>query len=99
MRPRTVFATLAETLPAASEAPVRLTRNDTHAVLHLSADHVAAARAALREMPGLRIMSDGDRIEIYKEVGLPRDVADRFGCPKCPAPTASATRAWPRNRR
>jgi hypothetical protein len=31
---------------------------------------------ALREMPGLRIMSDGDRIEIYKEVGLPRDVAE-----------------------
>jgi glutamate synthase domain-containing protein 1 len=36
----------------------------------------------LREMPGLRIMSDGDRIEIYKEVGLPRDVADRFKLPE-----------------
>jgi hypothetical protein len=48
-------------------------------------------------MPGLRIMSDGDRIEIYKEVGLPRDVAERFGCPPCPAPTASATPAWPPN--
>jgi glutamate synthase domain-containing protein 1 len=42
--------------------------------------HVDAARAALRETlrPGLRVMSAGDRIEIYKEVGLPRDVADRF---------------------
>jgi glutamate synthase domain-containing protein 1 len=79
--PDTVFATLAEALSARIGAPVRLTRNDTHAVLHLAPDHIAAARAALREMPGLRIMSDGDRIEIYKEVGLPRDVATRFRLP------------------
>jgi glutamate synthase domain-containing protein 1 len=39
----------------------------------------------------------GDRIEIYKEVGLPRDVAARFDLPRCRAPTASATPAWPRN--
>jgi glutamate synthase domain-containing protein 1 len=79
--PEDVFPTLAETLSASIGSPVRLSRNDTHAVLHLSADHVTAARTALREMSGLRIMSDGDRIEIYKEVGLPRDVADRFRLP------------------
>jgi glutamate synthase domain-containing protein 1 len=48
-------------------------------------------------MEGLRIMSDGDRIEIYKEVGLPRDVANRFACRPCRAPMASATPAWPPN--
>jgi glutamate synthase domain-containing protein 1 len=63
-------------------APVRLTRNDTHACPAPERRITSpAARAALREMPGLRIMSDGDRIEIYKEVGLPRDVANRFRLP------------------
>jgi glutamate synthase domain-containing protein 1 len=80
--PEDVFATLANDLTARIGAPVRLTRNDTHAVLHLDGEHVPAARAVLREMPGLRIMSDGDRIEIYKEVGLPRDVAERFKLPE-----------------
>jgi glutamate synthase domain-containing protein 1 len=80
--PEDVFATLANDLTARIGAPVRLTRNDTHAVLHLDGEHVPAARAVLREMPRLRIMSDGDRIEIYKEVGLPRDVAERFKLPE-----------------
>jgi hypothetical protein len=63
-------------------APVRLTRKDTHAVLEMPADTSTAARAALREtLPGLRVMSAGDTIEIYKEVGLPSDVADRFSLP------------------
>ncbi len=79
--PDDVFPTLAETLSARLGMPVRLSRNDTHAVLHLGAAHVAEARAALREVANLRIMSDGDRIEIYKEVGLPRDVAARFDLP------------------
>ena len=52
----------------------------THAVLSLRADQVAAARAILPEIrPGLRVMSHGTALEIYKEVGLPKDVADRFG--------------------
>jgi amidophosphoribosyltransferase len=76
--PEDVFPTLAETLTARLGTPVRLSRNDTHAVLHLSAGQVTEARTALREVANLRIMSDGDRIEIYKEVGLPRDVAARF---------------------
>jgi glutamate synthase domain-containing protein 1 len=82
--PDAVFPTLAETLSSRLGTPVRLDRNDTHAVLHLKAEHIPAARAALREVSGLRIMSDGDRIEIYKEVGLPRDVANRFHLPSMP---------------
>ena len=38
----------------------------------------AAAIAAL-EARGLRIMGVGETMEIYKETGLPRDVAQRFG--------------------
>ncbi|WP_306045496.1 glutamine amidotransferase family protein [Nioella sp. MMSF_3534] len=76
------FATLAEELEAALGAPVTLRANDTHAVLELPADQVEAARAAIADRPGrIRVMSDGDVIEIYKEVGLPRDVASRFDLP------------------
>ncbi|TVP73145.1 MAG: glutamine amidotransferase [Rhodobacteraceae bacterium] len=73
------FATLADDLGAQINAPVSLRRKDSHAVLDLPEAQVDAARAALGDLrPGLRVMSDGARIEIYKEVGLPRDVAARF---------------------
>ncbi|MCK8462243.1 glutamine amidotransferase family protein [Aliiroseovarius sp. S1339] len=52
---------------------------DTHAVLTMQADQIAIARAALAEIrPSVRVMSQGDTLEIYKEVGLPKDVAARF---------------------
>lgn len=77
--PDTAFATLAEDLGHAIGAEVGFAANDTHAVLTLPAGKVEAARAALAEMPTrIRVMSDGESIEIYKEVGLPRAVADRF---------------------
>jgi len=79
--PDAVFPNLADTLSTQIGTPVTLSQNDTHAVLHLDAHFIPAARAALAEMPGLRVMSAGDRIEIYKEVGLPRDVAGRFDLP------------------
>lgn len=74
-----LFPTLAADLTARIGVPVDLARNDSHAVLTLPEDKVTEARAALRDIaPGLRIMSDGRRIEIYKETGLPRDVAARL---------------------
>ena len=55
----------------------------THAVLELRADQVVVAREALKEIrPNIRIMSTGDSLEIYKEVGLPKDVASRFDIAK-----------------
>ena len=73
------FATLADDLGHALGAAVQLRRKDTHAVLDVPGGKVAEARAALADLrPGLRVMSDGETIEIYKEVGLPRDVAQRF---------------------
>lgn len=78
-QPEADFANLAEELSAALKMDVTVHPVDTHAVLHLPADRVEAARKALAALrPGLRVMSDGERIEIFKEVGLPRDVVARF---------------------
>jgi len=73
------YAALAQELGAAITADVSLKRKDTHAVLDMPSDSIKEARSTLSDLrPGLRIMSSGDTIEIYKEVGLPRDVATRF---------------------
>lgn len=73
------FATLADDLGRALGVIVILRRADTHAVLTLPAAQAQGARDALATLrPGLRVMSDGQSIEIYKEVGLPREVAARF---------------------
>ena len=51
----------------------------SHAVFVVDAD-ADTAQAWLREhRPDLRIMSAGERIEIYKEMGLPTDFVERFG--------------------
>jgi len=77
------FATLAENLGAKIGAPVSIQRKDTHAVLKLSASKASEARQALSELyTSVRLMSAGDTIEIYKEVGLPKDVACRFTIPQ-----------------
>ena len=77
--PETDFQTLAQDLGAVLGVEVSLVRKDTHAVLDLPADSSADARSALADLrPSLRVMSTGERIEIYKEVGLPREVARRF---------------------
>lgn len=52
---------------------------DTHAVLEMQADQIAVARDALGEIrPNVRVMSHGETLQIYKEVGLPKNVAERF---------------------
>ncbi|MFZ5711136.1 MAG: class II glutamine amidotransferase [Pseudomonadota bacterium] len=73
------FAGLDEDLKDAIGQPVLLLRKDTHAVLELPLGQLGAARSALAHLrPGVRVMSVGDSIEIFKEVGLPKDVAARF---------------------
>ena len=52
----------------------------TQAVLDVPAAKLQEAREAILELrPNVRIMGIGEAIEIYKEVGLPEEVADRFG--------------------
>ena len=55
---------------------------DTHAILEVPSDRAEAVLEQIKaDHPGLRIMSRGEAIEIYKEVGMPQSVADRFGLP------------------
>ena len=77
--PDTAFEGLAESLGNAIDAQVGMSRKDTHAVLTIPAEKLVQARAALRELNGsIRVMSTGEILEIYKEVGLPKNVAERF---------------------
>lgn len=73
------FATLTEDLGKAIAAKVTGAVKDTHMVLELPEDRLDAARHAMRDLrPQAKVMSAGEGIEIYKEVGLPKDVAARF---------------------
>jgi glutamate synthase domain-containing protein 1 len=73
------FLGLDAALGSAIGGVVQMRVMDTHAVLVTAADHAGAARAALRVLrPSVRVMSHGESLEIYKEVGLPKDVAARF---------------------
>lgn len=73
------FGTLAEELDQIFGGSFSLKRKDTHAVLEVASDVVKTARQTLQTIrPDVRVMSVGDNIEIYKEVGLPKDVAARF---------------------
>ena len=73
------FDGLATLVEKAIGATATLLRKDTHAVLTLAAGKAEAAREAIRAArPAIRIMGTGEAIEIYKEVGYPTEVAERF---------------------
>jgi glutamate synthase domain-containing protein 1 len=73
------FGNLDGDLRAAIGPPVAMRVKSTHAVLELPLERLEAARSALARLrPGLKVMSAGDCIEIFKEVGLPGAVAARF---------------------
>ncbi|MEO0864431.1 MAG: glutamine amidotransferase family protein [Pseudomonadota bacterium] len=77
--PETDFDKLDNDLRKRIKGKVAMTVKDTHAVLSVQADQVAAARETLAQIrPDVRVMSHGTTLEIYKEVGLPKDVASRF---------------------
>jgi glutamate synthase domain-containing protein 1 len=76
--PEIAFAGLDQALSAALGGPVTMRAVDTHAVLTLPEGTEAAARAFMAEK-GIRVMGAGQSMEIFKEVGLPKDVAARFG--------------------
>ena len=52
---------------------------DTHAIITIEKEYLNDVKEILfKSFPNLRIMSIGDSIEIYKEVGLPEKVTNRF---------------------
>ncbi|MTH36163.1 glutamine amidotransferase [Paracoccus limosus] len=75
--PDATFHGLDVALSHALEGPVNMRVIDTHAVLTLPEGTEAQARAFMVEK-GIRIMGAGHSMEIFKEVGLPKDVAARF---------------------
>ena len=82
-RPDADFKNLDGDLHAAIGQPVAMLVKSTHAVLEVPMDQIEAARSALAHLrPDIKIMSVGDSIEIFKEVGLPKDVASRFDVSK-----------------
>jgi methylamine---glutamate N-methyltransferase subunit A len=77
--PEVDFKNLDADLQSALGQPVLMLIKSTHAVLEVPAGQLDAARSALAQLrPGMKVMSSGEGIEIYKEVGLPKDVAARF---------------------
>jgi glutamate synthase domain-containing protein 1 len=73
------FAKLRATLSREQNSDVALSIHDTHAVLSVPSDKLDAVKAMLSaKHPSIRIMATGDAIEIYKEVGNPNEVAERF---------------------
>jgi len=78
-KPEGDFRGLEADLAQAIGTPVTITVKSTHAVLRTAPDKVDAAREALQSIrPDVRIMGAGEAVEIYKEVGLPEAVVDRF---------------------
>jgi glutamate synthase domain-containing protein 1 len=74
------FSTLQADLGAAIGADVALSRRSSHAVIKAPLAMVEEAKAAIAKLrPDVRVMGVGNAIEIYKEVGLPAQVVERFG--------------------
>lgn len=81
--PEADFAGLAAELGDRIGDKVDIVVKSTHAVLEVPTDKVEAARAAILQLrPAVRIMGAGEVIEIFKEVGLPADVVERFNLTK-----------------
>ncbi len=76
--PERDFAGLEADLAAAGIA-ASVTVKSTHAVVETESDASALRDLLAAKRPDIRIMGTGDSVEIYKEVGLPRDVVARFG--------------------
>jgi len=75
----TDFDAISAELGRALDDEVSVSRRDTHAVLTAPATRVAEARSQLgRIAPDVAIVGMGRRMELYKEVGLPAEVAKRF---------------------
>ncbi|MBB4953508.1 glutamate synthase domain-containing protein 1 [Agrobacterium vitis] len=59
--------------------PAQVTVKSTHAVIDIDAAKLGEIRGVLNEIrPNIRIMGSGESVEIFKEIGLPKDVVARF---------------------
>lgn len=77
-----VFDGLAQAIRDGSGVAVSVARRATHAVLKLPQAAEPAVRTVLATIPGIAIVGEGTRMELYKEVGLPARVAETFDLPR-----------------
>jgi len=69
-----------QALAEATSIALSATPRDNHLVVTLAAASVRQARAWLAtHRPEVEIVGEGRRIELFKDVGLPTQVAERFG--------------------
>lgn len=81
--PETAFDGLDAALSNTLGSTVKMETRSTHAILDLPVGKTVEARAAIDALDkNIRLMSRGDSLEIYKEVGLPKDVAAQFDLAK-----------------
>ena len=79
--PDDAFKGLDKALAKAIGGTVKMSVKSTHAILDIPEGTTQEARTVLDEL-GIRLMSRGDSLEIYKEVGLPKNVAAQFDISK-----------------
>lgn len=72
------FDALMQRLGAVAGAPLRHRVRDTHAVVSVPRERATAVRGALGQEAAVSVVGSGRRMEIFKEVGRPDEVADRF---------------------
>lgn len=73
------FAGLDSEIRSATGMKVSLKIRSSHAVIEVPSNKADVLRNVLAQLrPEAKVMSVGDNLEIYKEVGLPKDVAARF---------------------
>jgi glutamate synthase domain-containing protein 1 len=73
------FAALLQRLRTATGGKLGHAIHDTHMVLSIPAASGSAARAEIARAPEVSVVGSGRRMEIFKEVGRPDRVAQRFG--------------------
>jgi amidophosphoribosyltransferase len=69
-------------LGEALDAEVEVEHKSNHAVLTVDAAEDGARRWIHANHPEVRVMGYGQLMEVYKDMGLPREVADRYGLAK-----------------
>ncbi len=77
--PMADFSALESDLQENLGASVSVSTKHTHAVITVNENQLDTVKTILSEIrPNVRVMSTGEIIEIYKEVGLPKDVVNMF---------------------
>ncbi len=83
LNPEADFAELQQKLGAEMGCTVDVQIVDTHAIVRLPGSRAGDITDALAQVcPSLRVMSTGKSVEIFKEVGLPAEVIERFSIDK-----------------